>query len=223
MAKIIPIDTPLNRRAALAGGLAALAGTAVAAGPSAFSLAGEDAELFKLEAEIAVLNRAAQEIREQSIEPADAAWHALARTDWEAACAFGLSSGREEAVERIVAVDAKADRLFERLMAIPATTQAGRAAKVRGLLVDWRRFGRQCLRSETGSPSKSESWRAKPRISRVLCARAQKRELGGNGWWRTQSARTGLQGQFIGRSGGDGRLTRAIARSTEVVHHLPGP
>jgi hypothetical protein len=131
---------------------------AVAAGPSAFSLAGEDAELFKLEAEIAVLNRAAQEIREQSIEPADAAWHALARTDWEAACAFGLSSGREEAVERIVAVDAKADRLFERLMAIPATTQAGRAAKVRGLLVHaWAAVGAAMHLISTGRKSRRDA------------------------------------------------------------------
>jgi hypothetical protein len=40
-------------------------------------------------------------------------------------------------------VDARTDRLFARMMAIPATTQAGRAAKVRALLVhvmgkDWR-------------------------------------------------------------------------------------
>jgi hypothetical protein len=42
------------------------------------SSASVDAELFKLEAEIAVLNRAAQEIREQRVDPFDAAWRALA-------------------------------------------------------------------------------------------------------------------------------------------------
>jgi len=67
-------------------------------------------------------------------------WRRSARV---AAFGFSRECGREAAIEEQAEVDARADRLFARMMANPATTQAGRAAKVRALLVhvmgeDWR-------------------------------------------------------------------------------------
>jgi hypothetical protein len=79
----------------------------------------------------------------RSAQPFEEEWHALARTDWKAGCAFGVKSGREASVEEMNALFERADRLFERMQAVPALTQPGRAAKVRALLVhvmrsEWR-------------------------------------------------------------------------------------
>jgi hypothetical protein len=59
------------------------------------------------------------------------------------ALAFARESGMDDAAKDQADVNAVADRLFNRMMAIAATTQPGRAAKVRTLLVhvmgdEWR-------------------------------------------------------------------------------------
>jgi hypothetical protein len=134
---------PNSRRAVLG---AVLAGGAVAAGalPAIVAKAeGTDSELFALEAEIGRLDATAKEIQAKRIEPFDDAWLALVHTDFTAAGAFGRKSGRESAVEEVEALHCQGGRLFARMIALPAHTQAGRAAKVRTLLSyaagdDWR-------------------------------------------------------------------------------------
>jgi hypothetical protein len=49
---------------------------------------------------------------------------------------------------------------------------------------------------ETGVRRKSSLRAAKPRKSRTFLGDAQKCELSGSGWWRTQSVRTGLRRVF---------------------------
>ena len=134
---------PNSRRAVLRSILAA---GAVAAGtlPAIVAKAeGTDLELLALEAEIGRLGAMAKEIRTTRVEPFDDAWHALVLTDFTAARTFGRESGREKAVVEIQEVDGKGAQLFARMIALPAQTQAGRAAKVRTLLSyaagdDWR-------------------------------------------------------------------------------------
>ena len=65
----------------------------------------------------------------------------MAASDWKAACAYGVQSGREAGVHEMNVQMEQADRLFERMMAIPAATQPGRAAKVHALLVHVMRDG----------------------------------------------------------------------------------
>ena len=57
------------------------------------------------------------------------------RTDPKAACAYGVQSGREAGVNDMNFHLEQANPLFERIMTIPETTQAQRAAEVRALLV----------------------------------------------------------------------------------------
>jgi hypothetical protein len=101
-----------------------------------------DSEIFALEAEIRRLDDAASEFQTKRVDPFDDAWHALVVTDLNAARAFGDDSGREKAVEEIEEIHLQGGRLFDRMVALPAHTQAGRAAKVRTLLwyvaADWR-------------------------------------------------------------------------------------
>ena len=59
-----------------------------------------------------------------------------------AAFAFSVETGRDAAIGELADFEEETDRIFRRMMAIPATTQPGRAAKVRALLVhamldDW--------------------------------------------------------------------------------------
>ena len=70
----------------------------------------------------------------------------MARYDWKAACAYGVRTGREAGVHEMNVQLEQADRLFDRVMAIPAATHAGRAANVRALMAhvipqDWRGEG----------------------------------------------------------------------------------
>jgi hypothetical protein len=62
---------------------------------------------------------------------------------WEKAWAYSRESGRDAAIKERNEIDSQADRVWKRIMAIPAATQAGRAAKVRALLMhvcanEWR-------------------------------------------------------------------------------------
>jgi hypothetical protein len=55
---------------------------------------------------------------------------------------FSRESGRDAGIKERNEIDSQADRLWARMMAIPAATPAGRSAKVRALLAhvcpEWR-------------------------------------------------------------------------------------
>jgi hypothetical protein len=127
-----------SRRAALRlfAGAPALAcllpAVAMAASPT-----GDDAELLAMEAEIMRLRGLAKAICDEKVEPFEDEFIALMLGDGsEAAWAFARSYGRDDAINEAEKFSVPADRLCERLMATPARTQAGRAAKVRVLLAD---------------------------------------------------------------------------------------
>ena len=143
---------PIDRRAAL-GSLAAAAAAMLAA-PRVAKAAGAaepDAEVIGLVAEI--VRRAAKSERFQKTridDPFREEFEKIAHTpgrvtraSLDKAFAYSREIGRDAAIEELHAFDEITDGLFNRLMAIPATTQAGRAAKVRALLVhvmltEWR-------------------------------------------------------------------------------------
>ena len=126
---------------------ATLKGAAMAAGAG-------DAEIITLSAEVIRLSGIANEIQETRIEPFEDAFQAHIREIFsdksvsadermERSIVFEAQTGRDVALEAIEAVDKQTDAVFFRMMAIPCTAQAGRAAKVRALLVhvmrgDWR-------------------------------------------------------------------------------------
>jgi hypothetical protein len=139
---------PKSRRAALAlfAGLPALAivPSTVLAMPRE-----PDAELISLGAEVERIAAKSADIGANQVEPLEDEFQDILRRDGISseslaeANAFSEASGRNAAIEDQFALDGLADRLFARMMAIPATTQAGRAAKVRALLShvmpkDWR-------------------------------------------------------------------------------------
>jgi len=98
---------------------------------------GEDAELLAMEAEIMRLRGLAKAIDDEKVQPFEAEFIALLKVNVEAGWAFARSYGRDDAIDEAEEQFAvPADRLCERLMATPARTQAGRAAKVRVLLAD---------------------------------------------------------------------------------------
>jgi hypothetical protein len=148
--------TAPTRRAALA----AMASVPALALPSAIASAasptGDDAEIIALAAEIQRLCALGKEIYAKGVDPFQetfqnliddalpamrrdpAAWREHSAKAW----AYSRDSGRDAAIDEQAALDEQADRLWARMMAIPAATQAGRAAKVRALLVhvctkDW--------------------------------------------------------------------------------------
>jgi hypothetical protein len=131
----------LSRRAALgvmarstarASAVAMIPVTAALAAPH-----GEDAELLALEAEIMRLRGLARAIYAEKVDPFEDEFHALMMKDGsDAAWAFAGTYGRDDAIDEAEKFHHPANRLCERLMATPALTQAGRAAKVRILLVD---------------------------------------------------------------------------------------
>jgi hypothetical protein len=68
-----------------------------------------------------------------------AGWKEHSAKAWD----YSREIGRDAGIEERAKVDERADRLWARMMAIPAATPAGSAAKVRALLVhvctdDWR-------------------------------------------------------------------------------------
>jgi hypothetical protein len=89
---------------------------------------------------------------------------------FEAGCAFSRKCGREGAIEEASEWRDRADPLFERMQALPALTLAGKAAKVRALLVrvmgvdwrgpvdemDWGREQARALLGEFAGPSADE-------------------------------------------------------------------
>jgi hypothetical protein len=141
-ARALPETT--NRRAVLRS---ILAGGAVAATalPAIVANAGAtaDAEILALETEIRRLGAAAEEIYAKRVWPFEDEFSALAAIDVKAAFAFSRRIGREKAASEGIALHEQAGPLFERMMALPTQTQAGRAAKVRTFLSyvagdDWR-------------------------------------------------------------------------------------
>ena len=104
-------------------------------------LCDRDAEIIALCAEIQRLNGIAADVREKRVEPFEDKFNDLLDGPgaWKerAAAAFSHSreTGRDDAIGDLEALFLKADKLFARMMTIPATTQAGRAAKVSTLLV----------------------------------------------------------------------------------------
>ena len=77
------------------------------------------------------------------VEPFDDEWHDLVLSDYAAASVFSDESGRESAVAECEHLINRGGQLFARMIALPAQTQAGRAAKVRTFLAfvandDWR-------------------------------------------------------------------------------------
>jgi hypothetical protein len=147
-----------SRRFFLAAGSAA----AVFAGLKgvAHAAASGDAEIVALSAEVLHLNEVADEITATRIEPFEEKFMALldpqySARDWDtrAAAAWGYSRecGRCAAIEDVAGVDDQADAAFRRMMAIPSTTQAGRAAKVRALLI-------HVMRDEWLGPDSDLDW-----------------------------------------------------------------
>jgi hypothetical protein len=138
-----------SRRAALT----ALAGASVLAIPAVAVAAAvppdADAELVALAAEIERLCAVGEEVHAKRIEPFQETFQILiddgllavkrdpagCKEHSAPAWAYSRESGREAAVKERADLDEQADRLWERMMTIPAATSAGRAAKVRALLV----------------------------------------------------------------------------------------
>jgi hypothetical protein len=156
----MPVEGLQTRRAILssiasAGALVAASGAAVMAAPAAST----DAELLALEAEIRRLNEAADYIGETCVKPfEDEFWRivgdrrrATEKERLDAAAAFVRETGRDAAIDEQCAIEEQADALFARMMAIPAATQTGRAAKVRALLV-------HVMRSEWRGPATELDW-----------------------------------------------------------------
>jgi hypothetical protein len=140
---------PNSRRAVLRSII--VAGAAVATVPAAGAMAatiasaadGADSELFALEAAIGRLDATAREIDAKRVQPFEDEWYALVLSDYPASRAFSAESGREAAVVECERLTSQGASLFARMIALPAQTQAGRAAKVRTFLSfvandDWR-------------------------------------------------------------------------------------
>jgi hypothetical protein len=139
----MPVEAKTSRRLFLAAGSAAAVFATVKTAIADATPGHSEAQLLTLEAEIARLNHAARTIVEQRVDPFEDEFFRLGRAGrYDEACALSQSSGREDAVTESNVVFAQADHLFDQLMAIPASTQASRVAKVRSLLVhvkpEWR-------------------------------------------------------------------------------------
>ena len=142
-----PQRTRHSRRALL--GAIAAAPLAVAAATPALA-EGYDAELLALEAEIQQVHALVDNINAKRVSPFDDEYYDILGEPWQrstasiqAALKFSEACGRTGAQKEIVDIFETTDDLFERLMRIPARTQAGRAAKVRALIVhnlgdEWR-------------------------------------------------------------------------------------
>jgi hypothetical protein len=108
-----------------------------------------DDEILALAAEVIRLNAVSDGILEERVVPFDEEFDRLlfaprvSDLSMQQAFAFSQECGRAAAIEDQAKVDVQADVVFRRMMAIPCTTQAGRAAKVRPFLVhvghhEWR-------------------------------------------------------------------------------------
>ena len=137
----------MTRRAAL-GAVASVSALAV---PFALTPSIDpDAELLALSGEVLRMSAMASELDASRIQPFDEKFELLIHDrprEWEVrwadASAWNRKTGRGAAIEELGDLDKEIDQVFRRMMAIPATTQPGRAAKVRVLLVhvmrdEWR-------------------------------------------------------------------------------------
>ncbi len=135
---------PADRRAVLRSLFAAGALSSIPTGAvSAEAFAAPDVEILALAAELVRVQRRLDDIKTTRVDPFEEEWSALLMRDWAAAETFGLTSGRTAAIEEIERIDLAAVPAFRRMMALPARTQAGKAAKVRAVLTyvltdEWR-------------------------------------------------------------------------------------
>jgi hypothetical protein len=140
---------PLNRRDAI-GRMAAAASLALPVAAVAAAPSVPDGEIIALSAEIMRRSVEANRLQETRIDPFQEHFEDLihdASRPWDIrareAFAYSRETGRESAIGELERFEENTTRLFRRMMAIPATTQTGRAAKVRALLVhvsrsEWR-------------------------------------------------------------------------------------
>ena len=142
--------TAPTRRAALTAALASASALAIPAVAIATAAPPDaDAELIAITAEIQRLDAMGEEICATRVDPFTDAFLKImdegpvhGRNGSRAHC-LQHRHGRDGAIRERNGLDDEADRLWARLMAIPAATSAGRAAKVRALLThvcreDWR-------------------------------------------------------------------------------------
>ncbi|MFZ2104819.1 MAG: hypothetical protein WAV18_05425 [Roseiarcus sp.] len=175
----------LARSTAQASALAALPVAALAA-PH-----GDDAEILALSAEVIRRSGVADDLNER-IEPIESQrWiQEGLREDltveelWARTTAWSYATGREDAIKTLQNFDEETDRIYYRMMAIPATTQPARAAKVRALLI-------HVMGNEWRSPDSELDWNiAQARNS--LC-RVRRHERGGDGPCLTQNTKARRQ------------------------------
>jgi hypothetical protein len=152
---------PIDRRRAL-GSLAAAAAAAAALIVPAVAVAAAsaelDAEIIALSAEILRRAAEAEHFQETRIDLFQEEFDRIAHSPGQVtdasldeAFAFSRKVGREDAIRELQDFDEVTDRLFKRLMSIPAKTQPGRAAKVRALLV-------HVSKSEWPGPASELDW-----------------------------------------------------------------
>lgn len=139
---IAATDAP-SRRLFLAAGSATAVflalrgeGAAMAEHPDA------DAEILALAAEVLHRYALADALLAARINPFEERFEYLLhdapgsfKERYQVAFAYSRETGREAAIEELDEFDAQTDDVYCRMMAIPAKTQPGRAAKVRALLV----------------------------------------------------------------------------------------
>ncbi len=130
-------------RSAVLGAIVSVSALTVPAVAIAATPTDGDAEIIALSQEIHRIKGSADDVAEKGIDPLNETFEQILREGPEgvtnesfaAAFAFSREVGREAAIEEQQALDSQNDRLFERMMSIPATTQPARAAKVRALLI----------------------------------------------------------------------------------------
>ena len=137
-----PAEGHKTRRALLRmfGAAPALAILPVAALAAAPTVAGDE-EILALSSEVLGRCATADQFMSERIWPFDGQFEHLVHDDPRpakervaAAFAYSVETGRDAAIGELVDTEEETDRLFDRMMSLPATTQAGRAAKVRALL-----------------------------------------------------------------------------------------
>jgi hypothetical protein len=130
-----------DRRAAL--GSIAAAGALFAVPGAAYASGEPDAEIATLSAEIVRWSAEAGRYQRECVDPHHDKFVDLLHdpAQSEQARAFSVESGHQAAVETVNAFEDVTTGMFKRQITIPATTQAGRAAKVRALLTHVMRDG----------------------------------------------------------------------------------
>jgi hypothetical protein len=134
------MTSAITRRAAF-GRFVGAGALAIPAAALASIPADPDAEIIALSVEIVRRTDEAAAIQETHIDPFQERFFEILNDrskSREVACkeafAFSRECGRTHAIGVLDDFDSATTRLFERLVAIPAATQPGRAAKVRALI-----------------------------------------------------------------------------------------